>query len=335
MAVSSIYVLEPRDRVAAEAEVLLDKSVYATSATSIRSGFLGAAATGRDRCALAMPSEVLPMRIAICQGPAEGGSIAQNLDLLERRAAEAVSRGARLLICPEMFLSGYNIGAERVSRLAEPADGPSLARAATIACERAVALLVGYPERGEGGAVYNAVRLIGRDGIPLANYRKCHLFGDLDRGMFRPGSGPSGVVDLDGVRVGLLICYDVEFPESVRLLALAGADLVAVPTALMDPFEIVARTVIPARAVENQVFLAYANRCGREGDLRYCGQSCVAGPDGSDLARAGRGEELILADLDLKRLSASRRDNTYLADRRPELYGALVAGPTQVDGDAA
>ena len=74
---------------------------------------------------------------------------------------------------------------------------------------------------------------------------------------------------------------------------------------------------------------------GREGDLRYCGQSCVAGPDGSDLARAGRGEELILADLDLKRLSASRRDNTYLADRRPELYGALVAGPTQVDGDAA
>ena len=138
----------------------------------------------------------------------------------------------------------------------------------------------------------------------FADYRKCHLFGELDRAMFRAGSGPSALVDLCGVRIGLLICYDVEFPESVRLLALAGADLVAVPTALMDPFEVVARTVVPARAIENQVFLAYANRCGREGDLRYCGQSCVVGPDGADLARAGRGEELILAELDLERLAA-------------------------------
>ena len=183
------------------------------------------------------------------------------------------------------------------------------------------------PSRAQGGAVYNAVRLVGRDGQGLANYRKCHLFGDLDRAMFRAGAGPSALVDLGGVRIGLLICYDVEFPESVRLLALAGADLVAVPTALMDPFEVVARTVVPARAVENQVFLAYANRCGREGDLRYCGQSCVVGPDGADLARAGRGEELILADLDLERLAASRRDNTYLADRRPELYGPLGRRP--------
>jgi 5-aminopentanamidase len=108
-----------------------------------------------------------------------------------------------------------------------------------------------------------------------------------------------------------------------------------VPTALMDPFEVVARTVVPARAIENQVFLAYANRCGREGDLRYCGQSCVVGPDGADLARAGRGEELILADLDLERLAAARRDNTYLADRRPELYGPLAAAGTQSNGDAA
>jgi predicted amidohydrolase len=275
------------------------------------------------------------MRIAIFQGPAESDSVAHNLHHLEVRATEAAGAGADLLICPEMFLSGYNIGAGAAAHLAEPADGPAFATAAAIARKAGLALLYGYPEQGAGGAVYNAVRLISRDGQGLANYRKCHLFGDLDRAMFRAGACPFALVDLGGIRMGLLICYDVEFPESVRLLALAGADLVAVPTALMDPFEVVARTVVPARAVENQVFLAYANRCGREGDLRYCGQSCVAGPDGSDLARAGRGEELILADLDLKRLSASRRDNTYLADRRPELYGALVAGPSQVDGDAA
>jgi 5-aminopentanamidase len=271
------------------------------------------------------------MRIAICQLAGEAGSVARNLDLLQARAKEAAGRGARLLICPEMFLSGYNIGAERASRFAEPAHGPALTQVAAIARGSGIALLPGYPERGESGVVYNAVRLIDGDGRGVANYRKCHLFGDLDRGMFRAGSGPSEVVELEGVRVGLLICYDIEFPEAVRLLALAGADLVAVPTALMDPFEAVARILVPARALENQVFLAYANRCGREGDLRYCGLSCVVGPNGADLARAGRDEELILADLDLARLSASRLANTYLADRRPELYGPIAAATKDAD----
>ena len=90
------------------------------------------------------------MRIAIYQGPAEAGSVARNLDLLEARAAEAAGRGARLMICPEMFLSGYNIGAEQASRLAEPANGPALTRVAALARESGIALLVGYPERGRG-----------------------------------------------------------------------------------------------------------------------------------------------------------------------------------------
>ena len=265
------------------------------------------------------------MRIAICQIAGEAGSVARNLDLLEAMAKEAAGRGARLLICPEMFLSGYNIGPKRAWRLAEAADGPALARGAAIARGNGIALLLGYPERGEDEAVYNTVQLIDRDGSSRANYRKVHLFGDLDRGMFHAGSGLSEVVEVDGVRIGLLICYDVEFPESVRLLALAGADLVAVPTALMDPFEAVARILVPARALENQVFLAYANRCGGEGDLRYCGLSCIVGPDGVDLARAGRGEQMILADLDLARLAASRQANGYLADRRSELYGPIAA----------
>ena len=276
------------------------------------------------------------MRIAIYQGPAEAGSVARNLDLLAAKAAQAAGRGARLMICPEMFLSGYNIGPEQASRLAEPADGPSLTRVAALARASGVALLLGYPERGGDGAIYNAACLIGRDGRSLANYRKCHLFGALDRDMFRAGESPPTVIELDGIRVGVLICYDVEFPESVRLLALADADLVAVPTALMDPFEVVVRTLVPARAVENQVFLAYANRCGREGDLRYCGLSRVVGPDGADLVCAGRAEELVLADLDLERLRAARRLSPYLRDRRPELYAPLAAAaraPGQ--GDAA
>ena len=117
----------------------------------------------------------------------------------------------------------------------------------------------------------------------------------------------------------------MEFPESVRTLALAGAELVLVPTALMLPFDVVAKTIVPARAYENQFFVAYANRCGTEAAFDYCGLSCVVGPDGADLARAGRGEELIFADLDKAMLSRSRTLNPYLKDRRPELYGRLAA----------
>jgi predicted amidohydrolase len=264
------------------------------------------------------------MRVAIFQGPAEPGDVASRLELLAARAGEAAARGAGLLICPEMYLTGYAIGADAARTLAEPADGPSARTAAAIATRHGIALLYGFPELGPDGRVFNAANLIGRDGRRLLTYRKSHLFGDLDRGMFAAGEEMLRTVELDGLRVGVLICYDVEFPENMRRWALAGADFVAVPTALMQPYDFVARGLVPARAYENQLFVAYANRCDRERDLSYLGLSCIVAPDGSDLARAGRGEELISAEIDMAGMAESRRLNTYLADRRPELYAPLV-----------
>ena len=273
------------------------------------------------------------MRIAVYQGPEQPGDVAANLNRLEATARVAATQGARLLLCPELFLTGYNIGAEAAARLAEVVDGASAQRAASIALDTGVALLYGYPERDADGRIFNSAQLVERDGKPLLNYRKCHLFGDLDRSMFAPGPGDLALANIDGLRLGVLICYDVEFPEAVRLYAQEGVDVLAVPTALMEPFEFVARVIVPARAYENQVFLAYGNRCGREGDLVYCGQGCVVGPDGRDLARAGRGEQVIVADIDPAALAASRRVNTHLRDRRPELYGALAAA--EPPGDPA
>ena len=273
------------------------------------------------------------MRVALFQGPETPAGVAGNLDRLETVAADAAARDARLLILPEMYLTGYNIGKEAVRELAEPAAGPSSERAVDIARKCGVALIYGYPER-DGGAVYNACQLIDRAGRRLANYRKSHLFGELDRSMFDAGPGDAVLAEVDGIRLGMLICYDLEFPENVRLLALSGADFIAVPTALMHPCEFIARSMVPSRAYENQLFIAYANRCGRESELSYYGLSCIVGPDGNDLARAGSGEELIVADLDFGLLERSRRINTYLADRRPSLYGALTkpsaeSGPTR------
>jgi 5-aminopentanamidase len=263
------------------------------------------------------------MRIAVFQGPEEGGAPARNLERLEQAARRAAVDGVRLLIAPEMFLTGYDIGPAAVARLAEPVDGPSASAAAEIARRAGVALLYGYPERGADGRVYNAALLLDRDGRRLANHRKTHLFGDLDRDAFAPGQGEPTVAELDGTRLGILICYDVEFPENVRLLALQGVELLAVPTANMVPYAFVCRSLVPVRAYENHLFLAYANRCGREGGLEYLGLSCIVGPDGQDLARAGDGEELIAAELDLALLRDRPPLNPYLADRRPELYRGL------------
>lgn len=244
-----------------------------------------------------------------------------DLDRLREAAVEAGAHGARLLITPEMLTTGYNVPG--VAGQAQPAAGPWRDLVADIARSAGVAILYGYPER-DGDQVFNAAQLVDRDGAVLTNHRKSHLYGDVDTRVFAPGPGDLALVDLDGARVGILICYDVEFPEAVRSLALAGADLVAVPTALMRPYEVVARTVVPARAYENQVYVAYANRSGQEAGLAYCGESCVVGPDGADLARAGSGEELLLAEIDLAGLASSRATNTHLRDRRPRLYGALT-----------
>ena len=222
-----------------------------------------------------------------------------------------------------MILSGYNIGADAIAARAEPADGPSAQALGEIARTHGIGLVYGYPERADD-RVYNAARFIGRDGRALANYRKTHLFSDIDRNAFSAGDRPEVIVEFDGWRIGLLICYDVEFPENTRRLMLAGADFIVVPTAVMEPYDFVATHMVPTRAFENGIFVAYANRCAVENGLSYIGLSCVAGPDGSDLARAARGEELIVAELKRDLLDRWRAINTYSADRSPRLYRPLA-----------
>lgn len=260
------------------------------------------------------------MRIALYQCPPLPLDPEANLARLHRQAAEAARRGARLLVGPEMYLSGYNIGREAAQTLAQPSDGPWAEQVAAIAREQGIAILYGYPERGEGGALYNSAQLIDARGERLGNYRKTHLFGELDRGMFSPGEAPCPIIELEGWKLGVLICYDVEFPENVRRLAMAGAELVLVPTANMVPYDFVCDVLVRTRAYESQCYLAYANYCGAEGAIRYCGLSSLNGPDGEQTARAGRDETLLLADLAHEALQTSRATITYLHDRRPELY---------------
>lgn len=268
-----------------------------------------------------MPS---PLRTALLQSSGRPGDVEENLRILDEAAARAAGAGAGLLVAPEMYLTGYAIGGA-VPRLAEPADGPSAEAIAKIAARHGLAVFYGYPERDEQvhGRVFNSAQAIGPDGTPLLNYRKTHLFGCFEQEHFTPGDTPVVQADLGGLRIGALICYDVEFPENVRAHALAGTDLLLVPTAQMHPFQFVAESLVPVRAFESQLYVAYVNRAGEEGEFEFVGLSTLAGPDGVARARAGRGEELVIGDVDPAFLAASRAANPYLRDRRPGLYASL------------
>lgn len=268
----------------------------------------------------ASPAQPGCLRLAVAQTRPVGTS-AEGLALLREACLSARAQQADLLVIPEMGLTGYAWPLAHLSTLAEPADGPLCRAACALAREHRLALVIAYPERGADGALYNAAQLIDAEGVPRLHYRKTHLFGSLDRDRFRAGDTLPKPVVVQGFRLALAICYDIEFPEVARSYRLQDADVLLVPTANMHPYTSVATTLVPARAEENGLYVAYANYCGAEGDLNYCGRSSICGPDGRMLAQAGGdAPALILAELRTDVLDQVHAAQPYLADRRPDLY---------------
>lgn len=259
------------------------------------------------------------MRLAVLQMRPSPADLEANFAAVARAARAAAAAGAAALVAPEMALTGYAVW-DSVAHLAEPRDGPAVTRLCALARREGIAVAAGFPER-DGDAVFNAVAVAFPDGAPTQVYRKCHLFGPHERACFAAGSAFSPLFDLGGLRTGLLVCYDVEFPEAVRALALAGAELLLVPTALplSGPNDRVSRALVPARALENGLAIAYAGLCGDENGLAYQGGSALVDAAGEDLARAGRAPALLIADIPPRGAGATAPD-PYLADRRPELY---------------
>ncbi len=267
------------------------------------------------------------MQITISGMQAAGvtGDVAANLDRIAAAARLAKAQGAELLVTPEMFVTGYNLSAPDLDSLTT-VDLPR--RLAEVAQDADIAIVGGLPERLPDGIANTAV-FVDSDGAELMRYRKTHLFGALDRRLFVAGDVLPAPVTFRGVRVSLLICYDVEFPETVRAAALAGAELVIVPTAQMEPYEFLAEQLVRVRAWENQLYVAYVNRSGAEGDLRYVGRTSIVGPSGEVLsALGGSGDEgLAVAVVDTELAASARARNPYLTDRRPELYHPIPSSP--------
>ena len=283
-----------------------------------------------------------PVSVACCQLAPRVGDAPANRAAARTAIRAAAGAGAQIVVLPELAISGY-VFADRAEAwtLAETRQGPTVGEWTALAAELDVILVGGLCERA-GDGLFNAAVVVDGAGLRGA-YRKAHLW-DREGLIFEAGTQPPLVLDTAYGRLGVMVCYDVEFPEWVRLAALDGAELLCLPTnwpresrpAAERPAEVVR---IQAAASSNRMFIAACDRAGRERGVDWVNGTAIIGPDGYPLAGPEcRDEPLtLIATCDLasardKRVSAR---NDVLADRRPELYGGLAAALQPAAGSAA
>ena len=271
------------------------------------------------------------LRAAVVQMTSTPLDPARNWVRIEAWLARAAGEGARLVVFPECIVSGYFLSRPEAEAVAEPVPGLRTERLHEACARHGLSAVVGLIERSPDGGCYNSAVLAGPEGI-LAVYRKTHLLClGVDRCLTR-GEQLRPIVSAADARIGLLICYDLRFPEPMRVLALEGAQLILLPTAWPSTATFYPDFLARARALENGVFLLAANRAGEERGRTFLGRSLIVSPDGEVMAEApADGETMLVADLDLKRSDVKHRvfdpgeyEVDLIGDRRPELYGRLT-----------
>lgn len=273
------------------------------------------------------------MRIACVQSNVAFGDAAANVARAILQLEALHGQGVDLVVFPEAFLTGYCVGSLASARAI--AIDRSDVQPLVAACDRlGIGVVVGFAERAEEG-VYNTAALI-EPGCAPRYYRKTHLpWLGMDR-FVTPGDALP-IFDTAYGKIGILICFDLRVPEAARSLALAGAELLVLPTNWPEGAETSAEHVSIARAAENRVFVAACNRVGEEHGFRFIGHSKIIGPSGRVLASAGEGEEVIVADIDPAEARIKRNvmipgeyETAVFDCRRPELYGPLIGETSQV-----
>lgn len=271
------------------------------------------------------------MQIAGVQMDIRLGDPAANLDAMEGWYKRARGQGAELVVFPECAVSGYCFDSRQAALpFAETLPGPATDRFTAICREQGGHVVFGLLER-DGDRLYNALALVGPEGL-IGKYRKVHLpFLGVDR-FTDYGDQPFALHTINGVRVGMIICYDAGFPEPARCLTLMGADVIVLPTNWPPGAECAAAYAINTRAMENTVYFAAINRIGTEAGVPFIGQSRICDPLGATLASAEHVEEaLLVANINVERSrqkhlirKAGLNEIDRIADRRPEMYGKIT-----------
>lgn len=259
------------------------------------------------------------MRLACAQMAVRLGDVPYNFAHVQELVRKAAAEGADVVLLPETWNLGF-FPKKGLAALADPDGEKVKAVFGALAKELHANIVAGSAVTLRDGKVYNTACVFDRSGACVASYDKTHLFTPMgEQDYFTPG-GHLCTFTLDGVNCGLIICYDLRFPELTRSLTLQGADLLFVPAEWPAVRVMHWQTLNRARAIENQIFLACCNGCGTAGETVYGGHSAIYDPWGEILAEAGASEEIILADCDLSVKEQIRSSINVFRDRRPELY---------------
>jgi len=272
------------------------------------------------------------LKVASVQMDIQIGQPETNLECILDKMSVAAGQGAQLIVFPESTLAGYCFGSlDEGLEFAQTLDGPELSRISDRAKELGVHCVAGFLER-DGERLFNTAVCVGPDGI-VGTYRKIHLpFLGIDR--FTTPGDRLEVFTTPGFRLGMNICYDCSFPESMRVLMLGEADIVALPTNWPPTSGRTADVIPAARALENHIYVIVANRVGEERGFQFIGKSRICDPRGATLAVADHNrEEILYADVDV--LLARKKHLVNIPgvhevhrvdDRQPGVYGPLTAG---------
>jgi predicted amidohydrolase len=266
------------------------------------------------------------LHIALAQISCYQGNKEKNLETIKKNVVRAKREGAQLVIFPELSLTGYVVR-DQIYELAERIPGPSTRIVEKLAKENELHIIFGMPETSEKAqaTLYNSAVLVGPNGL-IGKYRKMYLPTHSifeEKRYFRPGYQVA-VYDTKLGKIGLVICYDIYFPEVTRLTRLKGAQLIVCISASPGIRRAFFETLTAARAIENTAFLAYVNRAGIEDGLQFWGGSRIIGPSGRIIAEAKYDEEdFVVAEMDYADAKQVEAFVPTLRDLRPELFDKL------------
>ncbi len=261
------------------------------------------------------------LNVSLAQMPIVLGDVRRNLKTAEEWISEAARRGSHLVVLPELWATGYAL--EHGQSLSSELNAGVFAQLGAWAVQHKICIIGSHLEK-RGLQVSNSAPFIDPRGHVRGIYRKIHLFRLMDEDRYlQPGSAPL-ILDLPWGPTGFAICYDLRFPELFRRYAVEGAKLIVLPAEW--PAERLEhwRTLLIARAIENQCFMIATNTCGPVGDTTFGGHSMIVDPWGKVVIEAGDQPLLLTAQIETDQVDAVRQRIPVFEDRRPELYSGIL-----------
>ncbi|MDQ6418175.1 carbon-nitrogen family hydrolase [Paenibacillus sp. LHD-117] len=260
------------------------------------------------------------LRLALLQMNINAGNPERNFEKLQEMAEKAMGGAEKpdVLLFPEMWNTGYAL--EEIDRLADPNGERTEELLSALSRKHRVNIVGGSIAEKRTDGVYNTILAYDRDGGRIADYSKIHLFRLMAEEKHLKAGEKPGRLTIEGEEAGMMICYDIRFPELARKLALGGAKLLFVPAEWPNPRLHHWRTLLTARAIENQMYVVACNRMGQSGETTFFGHSMVIDPWGEIIAEAGEDETILRAEIDLGLVDEVRSRIPVFEDRRPQLY---------------